>query len=48
MNLRFSENGQAIPEKAVPITGEAFGGKMEPNSTGWAMRAHSSTAVERR
>lgn len=27
MNLRFSENGQAIPEKVVPITGEAFGAK---------------------
>lgn len=27
MNLRFSENGQAIPEKAVPITREAFEAK---------------------
>lgn len=27
MNLRFNENGQAIPEKVVPITGEAFGAK---------------------
>lgn len=27
MDLRFNENGQAIPEKVVPITGEAFEAK---------------------
>lgn len=29
MNLKFNEKGQAVPEKTVPITGEAFEAKSE-------------------
>ena len=29
MNLKFNEKGQAVPEKVVPITGEAFETKSE-------------------